>query len=255
MSNEQQIQQWVTILKGRKVLILTTSNRWSGSADKPKSTQLAEQLASQIGAKVIDAASLKIYPCEGNVSTNKGNSCGLLDSALKDADKNPTGHHRCWASLNNADDELWKISKELFEAEVVLFFASVRWGQTNAIYQKLIERLNWLENRWTTLKEDNLLKGKDAGIVLVGHNWNGEAVLKTQKEVLRFYGFNVPEQLSFNWQWTTDMFDESAEGYKQEPKDFNSDFGLGPKWLSESFEKWFNKKDNGEDGFKTTHYP
>jgi multimeric flavodoxin WrbA len=242
MANEKDIQQLATILTDRKVLLITTSNRWTGHKEKPKSTRLAEDLASRIGAKVIDAAALHIYPCEGNVSTDKGNSCGVKESILKDSTKNPTGHHRCWASINNSDDELWKVSKEIFEADVILFFASVRWGQTNSIYQKLIERLSWLENRWTTLNESNILSNKEAGIVLVGHNWNGASILETQKQVLQFFGFKVPSQLSFNWQWTTDLFDESAEGYIQDSKDFKEDFDLGSNALKESFKNFFKRQ-------------
>lgn len=250
MTNDKTIERLAQNLKGRRVLLITTSNRWSESKDVPKSSQLAEELARRLYddssdstlCTVIDAAKLKIYPCEGNVSTINGNTCGVAEALLTDTTKNPSGHHRCWASINNADDELWKLSGPLLEADVILFFVSVRWGQTNAIYQKLIERLNWLENRWTTLNESNILKGKDAGIVLVGHNWNGENILNTQKQVLSYYGFNVPVSYSFNWQWTSDSSDESEEGYRKDPKDFATDFALGPKWLSESFKQWFNKK-------------
>jgi len=228
--------------RGRKVLVLATSNRWEGHDEEAKSTALARFVADQVNAQFIDLSKLHIYVCEGNVSSAKGNTCGLKAAALKDADKNPTGHHRCWASLNHADDELWKVSKAIFESDVVLFFASMRWGQTNSIYQKVIERLCWLENRHSTLKEDNLLVNKDAGIVILGHNWNGENTLKTQMDVLRFYGFRVPESLSFNWQWTDDSSDETAEGYLEDRRDFEGLFGLGPKWLTESFKKWFERK-------------
>jgi len=115
---------------------------------------------------------------------------------------------------------LWKISKELFESEVVMFFVSVRWGQTNAYYQKLIERLNWIENRHTTLSENNIVKDIDAGIILVGQNWNGENVVKTQKEVYKYFGFNVPKELSWNWQYTSNSNDESKRSYKLAPKEF-----------------------------------
>jgi multimeric flavodoxin WrbA len=234
--------QLISTIRGRKVLVLATSNRWEGHDEEAKSTALARYVADEVNAQFIDCSKLHIYVCEGNVSSAKGNTCGLKASALKDATKNPTGHHRCWASLNHEDDELWKISKAIFEADVVLFFASVRWGQTNSIYQKIIERLSWLENRHSTLNESNLLANKDAGIVILGHNWNGESILTTQKEVLQYYGFRVPEVLSFNWQWTTDSSDETAEGYIEDRKDFMYLFGLGPKWLSESFKKWFSAK-------------
>ena len=78
---------------------------------------------------------------------------------------------------------------------MVVFFTSVRRGQTNSIYQKLIERLTRIENRHSTLGEENIVKNIEAGIIAIGHNWNNEQVVQTQKEVLQFFGFQVPKKL------------------------------------------------------------
>lgn len=226
---EGKLDKMIEHLKGKKkVLFLTTSTRWSGDKQKPKSTVLAEHIAEEVGKNVelIDVGALTIYCCEGNVSKNEGNNCGVKESALKDKEKNPTGDHRCWASFNNKDDELWKISKSLFEAESVMFFVSVRWGQTNSVYQKLIERLTWLENRHSTLNEENIIKDKETGIVLIGQNWNGENVLDTQKQVLKFFGFKVPDVLSFNWQYLDNPKDESQNSYKKAPSAFEEAFDV-----------------------------
>jgi multimeric flavodoxin WrbA len=242
------------LLSKEKVLFLTTSNRWEGDNEVPKSTQLARNIASKLGDRVtiLDVPSLKIYPCEGNVSRFSGNNCGVKDSILKDAGKNPSGCHRCWASLNNPDDELWMVSKELLESDAVVFFISVRWGQANAFYQKLIERLNWLENRWTTLEEENILEGVEAGCVVIGQNWNEEEVMRTQMQVYEFYGFQVPPELSFNWQFTKDAMDETQASYKAAPGAFEMTFRMalkGAKKVSESlvpsfeyFKKLFTKR-------------
>lgn len=225
---DQRLDLMISKLRGRRALLVTTSNRWKGEGEVAKSTLLAQVVAAETGATLVDASKLRIATCEGNVSTAKGNKCGVKGALLRDPSKNSGGLHRCWASLNNPDDELWRVSKPLLESDVVVFFASVRWGQTNSVYQRLIERLNWLENRWTTLEEDNVLRGVEAGIVLVGHNWNGDVVLETQRQVLGFFGFDVPADLSFAWQWTQDEGDETAEGYKADPKDFGDDFGIVP---------------------------
>ena len=225
----EKLNNAIEYLKGKKkVLFLTTSNRWEGDKEKPKSTILAEYIKSEVGdnVEIIDVAKLNIYICEGNVSKSDGNNCGVKDAVLKDKEKNPSGNHRCWCSINNKDDELWKISKPLFESDAVVFFVSVRWGQTNSVYQKLIERLDWIENRHTTLKEDNIIENIDAGIIAIGQNWNGENVIETQKQVLEFYGFKVPEELSFNWQYTKDKLDESQESYKNALKTFEKVFGV-----------------------------
>jgi len=229
MNYKKRLDEILQYLKNKKkILFITTSNRWRGLKQEPKSSMLADYLASKLGKKVtiIDASKLKIYECEGNVSDLRGNRCGLKESVLKNKTRNPSGCHRCWASVNNPDDELWKISRELLKSDCVLFFSSVRWGQTNSVYQKLIERLDWLENRHTTLLEDNLLKDIDAGLIILGHNWNSLRVLDMQRQVLGFFGFKTPSLLFLNWQYTNNYLDESQESYKKAPARFLKDFGL-----------------------------
>jgi multimeric flavodoxin WrbA len=217
--------------KKKRVLLLTTSNRYQipdEPIDVPKSTQLAEIIQKSLGNKatLMDVSKLKIYHCEGNVSRKDGNSCGVKDALLKDKQKDPSGYHRCWASINNSDDELWKITKELFECDAVIFFASVRWGQANGFYQKLIERLTWIENRHTTLQEDNVVKDIATGFICIGQNWNGEVVVETQKKIHEFFGFQTPKELYWNWQYTEDVNDETQESYKKSAAEFKEEFKI-----------------------------
>jgi multimeric flavodoxin WrbA len=213
--------------KKNKVLFLTTSNRSGRNADDiPKSTQLAYHIQELVGMKkieIIEVPKLNIKICEGNVSSADGNGCGKKEALLKDKDKNPSGYHRCWCSFYNENDELWKITKPLFESDCVVFFGCVRWGQANSVYQKLIERLCWIENRHTTLKESNIVKDISAGIILTGQNWNGVNVIETQKQVLKFYGFDVPNDISWNWQYTNNANDESKESYKKAITEFQEE--------------------------------
>lgn len=218
--------------KEKKVLLLTTSNRPPSAKEKgdiPKSTQLAKYIQSRLGmlkCDLVDVTELNIYNCVGNVSTADGNQCGVKGALLKNKDKNPSGYHRCWVSYSHKEDELWKITKPLFESSAVIFFGSVRWGQMNAYYQKLIERLDWIENRHTTLGEENIVKNIKAGIIAVGQQWNGEEVIKTQKQVLKFYGFKVPDELSWNWQYSDNPNLETKESYLKAIKTFDNVFKL-----------------------------
>jgi multimeric flavodoxin WrbA len=224
----------IKFLEGKeKVLFLTTSNRgeWAIKElkEEPKSTKLAKLVQNYIGTDkctLIEVPNLKIYTCEGNVSHVDGNSCGVIKAKLEDKKKNPTGNHRCWASFNNSDDELWKISKVLFESDAVIFWGSIRWGQMNSEYQKLIERLTWLENRHTTFKEKNIIKDISAGIIAVGQNWRGKEVVDVQKQVLEFFGFDVKPELCWNWQYTKNALDETQKSYKQTSKTFNKTFDI-----------------------------
>lgn len=242
-STFKNLQEAILQLRGKRVLLITTSNRWSGDTGlAPKSTRIAEIIQSELGetARILDVTKLNIVPCEGNVSSSKGNSCGLKDAILKDDEKNPTGFHRCWASLNNPDDELWKVSRAIFESDVVLFFVSTRWGQANGFYQKLIERLTWLENRHASLGEENVIGRIQAGGFFIGHNWNVEDVMKTQRSVLEYFGFQTPPQLFLHWQWTEQTSDETLKGYREDAKDFREEWE-GESQLAESFAQWLGE--------------
>ncbi len=207
----------------KKILFLTTSNRWEGEKSLPKSSMIAHELAKKLkSVEIINVSKLKIFPCEGNVSGKGGNSCGVKEAMLKS--NNPEKFIRCWASINNPTDEMHKVANAIYGADIVIFFGSIRWGKMNAIYAELVERLTWLENRHTTLGESNLLKDKEAGIVAVGHNWNGKEAVKLEREVLSFFGFKTPDALSFNWQHLSDEKDESKSGYKKEYASFLKDF-------------------------------
>jgi multimeric flavodoxin WrbA len=244
MDNLKRLYNYLKTNKKKKILFLTTSNRWSGDKELPKSSIIAEEISKKIeGIEIINVAKLKIFPCEGNVSTKRGNTCGLKEALLKDKEKNPHNFIRCWASVNNKSDELYKVANAIFEADIIVFFGSIRWGKMNSIYAELIERLTWLENRHTTLGESNILKNKEVGVVAVGHNWNGESAVELEKEVLGFFGFKTPKQLSFNWQWTKNKSDETKTGYVEDFGDFLREFNfveaLNEKFLR--FTEWIKK--------------
>ena len=183
----------------KKVTFITTSSRSpyvEKFGESPKSSQLARKLSENLerrGVKVniIDATKLEIKNCLGCVSEVHGNNCGAKESAVKDKEKNPNGKLRCWASHDFEDDELWKISKSIYESQAVIFFGSQRWGSVNAMYQKVIERL-----------------------VIIGQNWKVEESITTQKKVLEFFGFQTPDPLFIGWQYTRDSNDETQESYK-----------------------------------------
>ena len=218
------------------ILLVTTSNRYEKHTwDTAKTTEFAHRVKARLeeAAKrvtLLDVTKLKIHTCEGNISAGRGNNCGVLEAKLDDPLKNPTGHHRCWASVNNADDELHEVSRALFRSKVVIFFVSVRWGQTNSVYQRLFERLSWIENRVTTFGEPPIpeLKDLEAGMVLFGHNWNAARVLETQRRNFEWFGWKTPDELSFAWQHT-DEDEESPESYLRAIDEFREFLRPGTK--------------------------
>jgi multimeric flavodoxin WrbA len=241
MDKLQKLYRYLKKNEDKKILLLTTSNRWHGEKEQPKSSIIAQELAKQLkSVEIINVAKLKIFPCEGNVSTHDGNKCGVKDAMLKS--NNPDKFIRCWASINNPSDEIHRVANSIYTADIVIFFGSIRWGKMNAIYTQLIERLTWLENRHTTLGEDNLLKDKEVGVIAVGHNWNGKEAVKLEKEVLGFFGFKTPDVLSFNWQYLDDSNNESKSEYKKEYSAFMKDFDFieSLKEGIKKFKEFFN---------------
>jgi multimeric flavodoxin WrbA len=209
----------------KKILFLTTSNRWEGEKELPKSSIIAHELTKQLkSVEIINVSKLKIFPCEGNVSNKEGNGCGVKAAMLKS--NNPDKFIRCWASINNPTDEMHKVANAIYDADIIIFFGSIRWGKMNAIYTQLVERLTWLENRHTTLGESNLLKDKETGVIAIGHNWNGKEAVKLEKEVLGFFGFKTPDVLSFSWQHLHFADDETQSGYKKAYATFMKDFNF-----------------------------
>ena len=216
--------------KYKKVLLLTCSNRGEevSKTQLPKSSILARVIHNNLdNSTIIDVTKLKIYPCEGNVSRMEGNVCGIKEALLDDPEKNPSGYHRCWASVHNPDDELWKISKELFESDCVIFFASVRWGAANMFYQKLIERLNWINNRFIPYGEENIIKNISSGFIIVGQHEYGDDIAELQYNNHEYYGFDVNKELYWNWNAEDIEFDdETLQGYLDSYPEFFDEFKI-----------------------------
>lgn len=216
--------------KYKKVLLLTCSNRGEevSKTQLPKSSILARVIHNNLdNSTIIDVTKLKIYPCEGNVSRMDGNVCGIKEALLDDPEKNPSGYHRCWASVHNPDDELWKISKELFESDCVIFFASVRWGAANMFYQKLIERLNWINNRFIPYGEENIIKDISSGFIIIGQHKYGDDITELQYNNHEYYGFNVNKELYWNWNAEDIEFDdETLQGYLDSYPEFFDEFKI-----------------------------
>jgi multimeric flavodoxin WrbA len=249
----ENIYPFLTTLSGEKrVLFVTTSNRSEyieGLGEKPKSTLVAEHMAKLLEEKgvevqIIDAAKLKIHNCLGCVSELHGNMCGSKKAKVKDEKKNPHGHLRCWASVDYPDDEIWRIANAIYDSTAVVFFASQRWGNPNAIYQKVIERLDWIENIHYTYGEPSTIKGKKAGFILLGQNWRVQESIETQQQVLSYFGFDTPSELYMGWQYTRDAEDESEESYKEAPLTFEQSWGI------EIPEEKKEKKLKESEGFK-----
>lgn len=136
------------------------------------------------------------------------------------------GPYRCWAhalSVENPEDyggidEMPVIYDGFTWADTVLFATSVRWGSHTALAQRIIERLDTLENRHAAYGEKNPLRGKRLGVVVAGLHWNTEHVAQHLEQVFRFFGF---ETASLAWQRSLDLDYEHPD----------SDLPYAERWL------------------------
>lgn len=248
-----------TLSGDKRVLFVTTSNRGdyvTKLGEEPKSNLLAKHLAKllkerDVEVDIIDASKLKIYPCLGCVSELHGNACGVNKSKVKDEKKNPHGHLKCWASHDYKDDEIWKIANSLYESDSVVFFASNRWGNPNAIYQKLIERLDWIESSHTTHGGKNTVQKIKSGMVILGQNWRVKESLEVQYAVHEFFGFKMDPNLYIGWQYTRDVMDEADESYKNAPLVFTQSTGVNVEAKEKSVKENLSDKGTGVLDFQT----
>ena len=157
----------------------------------------------------IDAAKLHVVQ---NLSCYAG---GGKNCASPDA-----GPYRCWAHKNSVDDpdkyggedEMPALYDGIADADVVIWATSVRWMSHSAVLQRVIERMNTLENRVSVYGEASPLAGKLAGVLVAGQHYEGQKVAICLQEVFIRLGFTVPLDAQMVWQRTLDLMVEQGDG-------------------------------------------
>jgi hypothetical protein len=169
---------------------------------------LAEIEAQSPGAnvRVINANDLHIV---------KNLSC--YANGKKDCANPASGPYRCWAHSESVKhpeqyggvDQMPVIYDALAWADVVVFSTSVRWGSHSALAQKVIERMDTLENRGSSWGEPYPMRGKRLGVHVAGLHWRAAAVGQHLAETLRWWGFDIPQRNGWlAWQRSDDPYFE-----------------------------------------------
>jgi nitrite reductase/ring-hydroxylating ferredoxin subunit/multimeric flavodoxin WrbA len=117
--------------------------------------------AGSLGAdtQLVGLASLSFRPCEGNYS-KAARACTWP----------------CAITERDPDDQLAVVYEGLVHwADVILLATPIRWGAPAALYTKMVERLNCIQNQITTHNRV-LIQNKVAGFVITGGQDNVQAV-------------------------------------------------------------------------------
>jgi multimeric flavodoxin WrbA len=191
----------------RRILALHTSTHDPEESSSAALTRAAlvglKRLSPSAEVKWVNVANLEISPNLSCYAGGKSN-CGDPES----------GPYRCWAHhKSEGRDEMPIVYDGLEWADTVIISTSNRWGSHTAAAQTMIERMNTLENRGSSLGEGYPLLGKRLGIVVTGLHWRTAEVGQRLRETLEWWGFATQPDGGnvLAWQRSRDPFFEHPD--------------------------------------------
>lgn len=169
--------------KGKlKILGICTSSRGKDSNTYFLMKQAFDSFSNQIIEKeIIIASELNLRPCEHHYSIN-AKMCV----------------HPCLITQVDEQDEMKKIYDGILGADVVIFSTPIYWGNHSQLMQLIVERLNSLENAYSTHKQI-IIKNKIAGIMVVGHEDGYQHVVGGLMNFLTCMGMIFPPHAYAAW--------------------------------------------------------
>jgi multimeric flavodoxin WrbA len=97
-----------------------------------------------------------------------------------------------------AQDDWPDLVTKIKTAEVVLFCTPIWWGGRSSLMQRVIERLDALDEEYSATGR-SAIKGKVAGIVITGSEDGALSVMGSIMMVLSFMGFTLPPECTAYW--------------------------------------------------------
>jgi len=119
----------------------------------------------------------------------------ISSEIIRLADKNiPVG-----LSFKESDDDDWPaIVAKLKAADIVIFATPIWWGGRSSLMQRIIERMDALDEEYIAGGRSALLN-KVAGIVISGSEDGAQSTLGGIMEVLTFMNFTLPPEACVYW--------------------------------------------------------
>jgi multimeric flavodoxin WrbA len=97
-----------------------------------------------------------------------------------------------------AEDDWPDLVSRIKAADIVLFCTPIWWGGRSSLMQRLIERLDALDEEYSATGR-SAIKGKVAGIVITGSEDGALSVMGSIMMVLSFMGFTLPPECAAYW--------------------------------------------------------
>lgn len=191
--------------------ILTTTHKDTASTSAAmlgavlaSAIKLQKQKGDPVEFRLINADKLHIVK---NLSCYADGKSHCADPA--------SGPYRCWATYESNQkpheyggvDQMPIIYDGLKWADTILFSTSTRWGSHSALAQKIIERMNTLENRAVAYNEPYPMSGKKLGVIVGGLHWKAQDVALNLNDTFRWFKFDVLDK-PLVWQYTSNVYYE-----------------------------------------------
>jgi multimeric flavodoxin WrbA len=97
-----------------------------------------------------------------------------------------------------AQDDWPDLVTQMKAADIVLFCTPIWWGGRSSLIQRVIERLDALDEEYSATGR-SALKGKVAGIVITGSEDGALSVMGSIMMVLSWMGFTLPPECAAYW--------------------------------------------------------
>lgn len=98
----------------------------------------------------------------------------------------------------NKDDEWPKIVEKIKKADIVIFATPVWWGGQSSLMQRVIERMDALDEEYLATGRSALLN-KVAGVVITGSEDGAQHTLGNIMDVMSWLNFTFPPQCCAYW--------------------------------------------------------
>jgi multimeric flavodoxin WrbA len=97
-----------------------------------------------------------------------------------------------------AEDDWPGLVTRIKAADIVLFCTPIWWGGRSSLMQRVIERLDALDEEYSATGR-SAIKGKVAGIVITGSEDGALSVMSSIMMVLSWMGFTLPPECAAYW--------------------------------------------------------
>ncbi|MCL5794849.1 MAG: flavodoxin family protein [Patescibacteria group bacterium] len=195
------------MLKKLKILGLCLSQRGKESNTYYLLKNAFDQIKNkEIEKEIIIASELKLRPCEHHYSVNP-KMCV----------------HPCLITQTDKTDEMKKIYDAILYSDIIIFATPIYWGSHSSLAQKVIERLNSLENSCSVFKKV-LVKNKIGGIMVLGHEDGYQHVVGNLMNFMTKLGVIFPPQAYAAWVGESDENTSRDRTRLEQDQDIKAEF-------------------------------